>query len=370
MDAQDSPNNEANLDASVSHGGPGDPVEKRSRPGLFRSHLLATGLVATVVCAALIASVVWWLSGRDYESTDDAFVDGRSVDMSALVAGQIVDVPVTDNQLVPAGTVLARIDDRDYVAALKQAKAKVAQTQADVADIVAQLGTQQAVIDETAKLAAEAQAALTFALQENERARDLARQGAGTVQTAQQAASDLLEKQAALDAAKLVQLQAEKQLSVLRELEVGDEAQVRQAQAQSDQAAINLSRVVLTAPVEGRVTELTAADGAYATPGQALMILVPTNLWVTANFKETQLAYIRPGQPVSIEIDAYGRDFPGRVDSIQAGSGAAFSLLPAENATGNFVKVVQRIPVKIVFDKRPDVEIGPGMSAIPSVKVR
>ena len=157
---------------------------------------------------------------------------------------------------------------------------------------------------------------------------------------------------------------------MLRAQRRNGEGQLRQAQAQLDQAKANLSRVTLTASVAGRVTKLTAAKGAYAVPGQTLMMLVPLDLWVTANYKETQLASMRPGQKTKIEVDAYGRSFPGHVDSIQAGSGTAFSLLPAENATGNYVKVVQRVPVKIVFDRRPDVELGPGMSVVPSVKVR
>ena len=128
--------------------------------------------------------------------------------------------------------------------------------------------------------------------------------------------------------------------------------------------------MTLVAPFKGRVTQLTAAKGAYATPGQALMLIVPLDVWVTANFRETQLADMHPGQPATIWVDAYGRSFKGHVDSIQAGSGTAFSLLPAENATGNYVKVVQRVPVKIVFDRMPDLELGPGMSVTPSVKVR
>ncbi|MGD0640112.1 MAG: HlyD family secretion protein [Roseiarcus sp.] len=345
-------------------------VEQPSAPPSRLRRPLGLALLALLATAAIIAAVAWWLQTQNYETTDDAFIDGRPVDVSALVPGQIVEVPVTDNELVPAGAVLARIDDRDYAAAVAQAQGKVAEQQADVANVVAQVATQQAVIEQTAKLTAEAEAALTFSQQENARAQDLLKRGAGTVQAAQQAESDLREKQAALDAAKLVELQAAKQLGVLRALQVSDEAQVKQAQAQSEHASVNLSRVTLTAPVEGRVTALTAAKGAFAATGQTLMILVPTYLWVTANFKETQLASIRPGQPVEIEIDAYGRTFPGRVDSVQAGSGTAFSLLPAENATGNYVKVVQRVPVKIVFDNPPDVVIGPGMSVVPSVRVK
>ena len=137
------------------------------------------------------------------------------------------------------------------------------------------------------------------------------------------------------------------------------------------QAETNLSRTAISAPVVSRVTKLSAAKGNYTQPGQALMMLVPSEVWVTANFKETQLSLMRPGQPVDIRIDAYpGRVFAGHVDSIQAGSGAAFSLLPPENATGNYVKVVQRVPVKIIFNDAPDVFVGPGMSVVPSVKVR
>jgi membrane fusion protein (multidrug efflux system) len=135
-------------------------------------------------------------------------------------------------------------------------------------------------------------------------------------------------------------------------------------------ANANLSRATLTSPIEGRVTNLTAAVGNYATPGGALMVIVPLKVWVTANFKETDLQDVRVGQRAKVEIDAYGRSFSARVDSVQAGSGTAFSLLPAENATGNYVKVVQRVPVKIVFDAPPDVELGPGMSVVPTVFTR
>jgi membrane fusion protein (multidrug efflux system) len=147
--------------------------------------------------------------------------------------------------------------------------------------------------------------------------------------------------------------------------------QLEQARAAQEQADANLARTVIVAPTAGRVTKLSAAKGAYAQVGQSLMMFVPRDVWVTANFKESQLADMRPGQAVDIRVDAYpDRVFHGRVDSIQAGSGAAFSLLPPENATGNYVKVVQRVPVKIVFDKPPDVYLGPGMSVVPDVKVR
>jgi membrane fusion protein (multidrug efflux system) len=240
-----------------------------------------------------------------------------------------------------------------------------------VANLLAQISAQQARIDQAQKQVTEAQAALTFSEQQNRRAQELVQKGAGTVQAAQQASSDLIQKQAAMSAAQANLIAAQKQIDVLKTQQEVAKAQVDQARAAQDTAEANLARTVIAAPVNGQVTHLTAAKGQYAQAGQALMMFVPMEKWVTANFKETQLSDMRPGQPVDIRIDAYpGRTFRGHVDSIQAGSGTAFSLLPAENATGNFVKVVQRVPVKIVFDAPPDVHLGPGMSVVPTVQVR
>ena len=322
----------------------------RKRRGLFIA--LAIGAII-----ALAASLLWWLNARQYESTDDAFIDARTVQISAQVAAAIVDVPVTDNQLVEAGAALVRLDDRDYIAQRDQ-------MQASADNLKAQIVAQQAKIDQADKQAAQAQAALTFAQQEADRYQQLARQGTGTIETAQQYASNLLQSQASLAAAQANAVATDKQKPVL-------EAQLKNAQAQLAQAEANLSRTTITAPVAGRVTHLTAAKGGYAAVGQALMMFVPRDVWVTANFKETQLNLMRPGEPVDITIDAYpDRIFKGHIDSMQSGSGVAFSLLPAENATGNYVKIVQRVPIKIVFDTPPDVELGPGMSAVPTVKVR
>jgi membrane fusion protein (multidrug efflux system) len=197
------------------------------------------------------------------------------------------------------------------------------------------------------------------------------KRGAGTEQRAQQASSDLGQKQAALASSQAAQDAAAKQVAVLQAQQRSAQAQEEASRAELAQAQANLDRTTLKAPFDGVVTKLSAARGAYATPGQAVAILVPKEVWVTANYKETQLTDMRPGQPVTVHIDAYpGRDLDAHVDSIQAGSGTAFSLLPAENATGNFVKVVQRVPVKIVFDHAPDLLLGPGMSVVPSVKVR
>jgi membrane fusion protein (multidrug efflux system) len=326
-------------------------------------------VIGGIIAAALL--VGWWLHARNYESTDDAFIDSRTVQISAQVAAAIVDVPVTDNQLVDADAELVRLDDRDYVAQRDQAQAQVNQAQASIDNLTAQIAAQQAKVDQANKQVVQAQAALTFARQQAERYQQLASKGSGTVEQAQQYVSNQQQSEAGLAAAEANAAATEKQIGVLqaqRDLAYG---QLAQARATLEQARANLARTIITAPVAGRVTKLTAAKGGYAAVGQALMMFVPREVWVTANFKETQLNLMHPGQPVDIAIDAYpGRTFAGHVDSVQSGSGTAFSLLPAENATGNYVKIVQRVPVKITFDKMPDVLLGPGMSVVPTVKVR
>jgi membrane fusion protein (multidrug efflux system) len=328
-------------------------------------------IVTALIIVALVALVVWWVNAGNYETTDDAFIDARTVQISAQVSAAIVDVPVTDNQLVEEGAVLVRLDDRDFKAQLDQAKAQVAQAQAGIANLDAQLAAQQARIDEAKKQVEQAQAVLTFAQQQDERYQRLVKTGAVTVEQAQQYSSNYLQAQATFAAAQANAVAAEKQTPVLAAQRKLSYAELMQRNPAAEQAETNLSRTVITAPIAGRVTQLSAAKGNYAAVGQTLMMFVPHEVWVTANFKETQLTGVRPGAPVDIKIDAYpNRTFKGHVDSVQAGSGTAFSLLPAENATGNFVKIVQRVPVKIVFDQPPDVLLGPGMSVVPSVKIR
>jgi len=346
-----------------------DPSEAPGPKGIkgaFHQHPIAMIVCLGLIAAGLIAGIAWYLHARHYESTDDAFIDGRPVLVSPQVTGNIISVNVTDNQIVKNGDLLATIDTRNYKAAVDQAEGQIQQNEASIKNIDAQIAAQKAQIDQATQQVTEAQAALKFATDENTRYQDLVQKGAGTVQRAQQASSDFNGKQAALDAATAAKVAAERQIDVLNAQRIGAAAQLDQAKAQKDRADADLQRTELRATVDGRVTKLT---GALAAPGQAIMVVVPLDVWVTANFKESQLRDMRVGQPVDISIDAFGRSFPGRVDSVQAGSGTAFSLLPAENATGNFVKVVQRVPVKITFDQRPEVELGPGMSVVPTVTV-
>lgn len=324
-----------------------------------------------LILAAIGGGVLWWIETSGAVSTDDAFVDTRIVQVSPQVSGTLVSVPVNDNQLVGKGSLLARIDPRNFEAALAQAKAQLEQARASLANSDAQIAAQQAKIAQAGAVIEQAQAALTFARQQNDRAQRLLQSGAGTQQQEQQAHAELINRGQALAGAQAAQTAADKQLAVLNAQKQSAQAEIAAAQAAVDKAQIDLDRTGIYAPAAGHVANLSAAVGTYATPGATLMSLVPTTVWVTANFKETELGKIHVGDPVDIAVDAYpGRVFKGHVASIQAGSGTAFSLLPAQNATGNYVKIVQRVPVKIVFDNPPEVYLGPGMSVVPSVKVQ
>jgi membrane fusion protein (multidrug efflux system) len=337
----------------------------------MRQHPYIVAAIVIVTLLVVVAGIFWWLDARQYVSTDDAFIDTRIVQIAPQAGGTIVAVPVTDNASVAPGALLVRIDPRDYEASLAQSKAQLEQAQANVENVDAQIDAQQANIAQARTQVTQAQAALEFSQQQFGRAQQLLQQGAGTQQAAQQAETDLTQKKAALMAAEASMTAADKQLGVLRAQRSSALAQVDAAKAAVKTSQVNLDRTTITAAQAGRVANLKAAVGAFAQPGQAVMALVPNDVWVTANFKETELGEMKVGDPVDISVDAYpGKTFKGHIDSIQAGSGTAFSLLPAQNATGNYVKIVQRVPVKIVFDNIPDVYLGPGMSVVPTVKVR
>jgi membrane fusion protein, multidrug efflux system len=268
-----------------------------------------------LLAAAAAAGYLYWDYSGHFESTDDAFIAARAFSIQPEVSGYVTAVPVTDNQHVAAGAVIARIDDRAYRIAVEQAKAQLAHDQAVLAQANTNLA-RYAFLDKTNSIA----------------------------------------KQTFDDQRYLVQQ---------------DQATVALDQANVDNAQLNLDHTVVKADQAGRVVSLTAAVGQYAQAGTALTMFVPDQNWVTANFKETQLDAMRPGQPVTLTIDAYpDRAIRGHLASLQPGSGTAFSLLPPENATGNWVKIVQRVPVKIVLDNPPtDLALGPGMSVEATVRV-
>jgi len=342
------------------------PPRKRGR----QQKILFIGLAVLVVLAAVIFYYCRFVA--PYESTDDAFIDGYVTLLSSRVPGQVAKLLVADNQEVKAGDVLVEIDPRDYEASLAQARADLAVAHSQSDQSQAQVKVSEAGV-------ARAQAAVTAAEAEAQRANDdLKRYESVESRAVSKSAFDSAQAQARsananVEAARS-QAQAAQAEVTLSEVEVETAAAaVKQAEAKLEQAELNFSYTKIIAPMDARVTARTVQPGNYVQPGQALLALVPKDVWVTANFKETQLTYMHAGQPVELRVDAYpNRKFKGHVDSLQAGTGARFSLLPPENAVGNYVKVVQRLPVKIVFDEPlPDgLDLAPGMSVVPEVKVK
>jgi membrane fusion protein (multidrug efflux system) len=347
-----------------------DAGGEEPRKGLLRRHPLAALVGLLLLIAVASATYLYWDYARYFQSTDDAFIAARQFAVAPKISGYLTAVPVTDNQHVNAGDVIARIDDRDYRVALDQAQAQVTSADAGIQNIDAQRNMQQAQIDASQAQVDQAQASLVFAQQQDARYQHLAQTGYGSVQNAQQYSSQLRQQQAALASAQASLKVAQRQLETLKAQRESAAANLAQAKAQREQAQLNLSYTTVTANQPGRVVQLGAAVGQFAQPGTNLTMFVPDDIWVAANFKETQLDAMRPGQPVALAIDAYPeRTVRGHVASVQPGSGTAFSLLPAQNATGNYVKIVQRVPVKIIIDDPPaDVALGPGMSVVPTVR--
>jgi membrane fusion protein (multidrug efflux system) len=343
----------------------------RRRRGNFK-RTIGLSLGAVVLLAMIVGGTIWWLNARDYETTDDAFIDAYTTQMAPRISGQVTKLLFTDNEHVTAGQTLLLIDPRDYQAKLDQAKAQQTSAEATLQQAESQIAVQQANLDQANANVVVAESDFTQAKQDYDRYRALP---PGAVSRQQ------------IDAATAIFHSAEAKLQASRQMVGGAQAQIRTAQAQvqaakaslqqaranTETAELQLSYCTIVAPVSGIVTHRTVSVGNYVNPGQPLFALVQDGRWITANYKETQLADIRPGQSVDISIDAVPSiTFHGKVDSFQAGTGTAFSVLPAENATGNYVKIVQRLPVKIVFDD-PRVEsyrLSPGMSVEPSIRVR
>jgi membrane fusion protein (multidrug efflux system) len=344
-------------------------------PRRFRGRALLLLLVAVMLMAGA-AGYGWyyWTVGQFLESTDDAYVQADSTIVAPKVSGYLHDVQVSDNQPVKAGQLLATIDDRDYVAALDQAKADVAAAQADIDDFKASLEQQQAVIAQAQDTVKLDQANLTYAQQENDRYTTLAKRGAGTVELAQQAISRLDAARATLQHDTAAVQAAEKQVNVLQAELAKADATLQHNQAVEQQAELNLGYTRIVAPIEGVVGNRNLRVGEYVQAGTQLMALVPIDaVYIVANFEETQLADIRAGQPATIGVDSFpSATITGRVDSLAPASGAEFTLLPPDNATGNFTKIVQRIPVKIVLDRANPLagEVRPGMSVVATIDTR
>jgi membrane fusion protein (multidrug efflux system) len=365
----------------------GDPPPSKGRgrfsfkrPGV----ILTTAVLLALVC---FYGLRYLVNARTHESTDDAFIEADIVSLAPKVSGQVQAVHVNDNQFVRNGDLLLEIDPRDYQArvnerraalqasnsAVVSAESNLQQARSRVASAEAALAQHQAEAESVAANAAKAEADLR-------RNQELLQQKTISPQEFDAARATASNEKANLQAARHKVASAEADLAAARNQVTAAEAaiasaqaQVRQAEADLQSAQLDLSYTKIHSPEDGWVTRKAVEPGSYVQVGQNLMALVPTNLWVIANFKETQLRDMRPGQPARIKVSAYPQNsYSGHVDSIQAGSGARFSLLPPENAVGNFVKVVQRVPVKILFNEALNTRqvYGPGMSVIPSVKVK
>jgi membrane fusion protein (multidrug efflux system) len=339
----------------------------------FRKLLLA-GVAVAALAGAGWYGYDYWTVGRFLISTDDAYVKADNTTIAPKVSGYLDRVLVGDNEHVKAGQVLARIDDRDFRVALDQAKADVAAAKATITSKQAQLDVQDAVIAAAKATIDVDTAAKTFAQQENKRYTDLAATGYGSVQNAQQAQSRNAGAEAAIqrDTANLAS--ALKQVELLKAEIAQANAAAARAAALQHQAELNLGYTTIVSPIDGVIGNRTLRIGQFVQAGTQLMSIVPAEgAYVVANFKETQLTHVRAGQQVEIEVDTFpGQVVHGHVDSIAPASGQEFALLPPDNATGNFTKIVQRIPVKIALDAEtaPAIELRPGMSVIPTIATR
>ncbi len=410
-------------DQSESRSKPLPSTERdfRTRPSRAASPGFRIAIIIGVVVLLLVIFFVYRYVSS-YESTDDAQVDGHINSISARITGHVIKLNVRDNQNVPAGTVLVEIDPADYQVAYEHAKAdfedaqataaaagvnvpitsvsttsQVSSSEADVASARAgisgarqQFAAAKAQLDQAEANNVKAQNDLgryrqlvdkqEISQQQYDQAVAAAKANEAAVQAAR-SLSDAAQSQVIEAQGKLAQAEANyrnaqtapKQMQVIRSRALSAEAVAQQKKADLDQAQLNLQYTKVIAPVAGVVSDRTVEVGQNVAPGQELMKVIPLNdVWITANFKETQLRDMKVGQPVTLEVDANGRKYRGKVDSIAGASGARFSLLPPENATGNYVKVVQRIPVKIVLDpgENKDQSLRPGMSVTPKVWIR
>ncbi|NTJ68120.1 HlyD family secretion protein [Agrobacterium rhizogenes] len=327
-----------------------------------------------IIAAAGYYGHDYWQNGRFEVSTDDAYVQADNSSIAPKISGYLAEVLVKDNETVKAGQPLARIDDRDFRAALDQAKADVAAAQATILAEQASLDIQQSTIAAARATLDVDKANETFAEQNNKRYASLASNGYAAVQTAQQAASQIAGAQASIVRDTATLEGAVKQVALLKAQIAQATAALQKSQAVQHQAELNLSYATIMAPVDGTVGNRTLRIGQYVQAGTQLMSLVPTDqAYVVANYKETQLTNVHAGQPVDIEVDMFpGKVFHGHVDSLAPASGQEFALLPPDNATGNFTKVVQRIPVRIALDPQTmnGGELRPGMSVEPSINTK
>ncbi len=353
--------------------------EKADEEARRKRRPLVISIGVVIVLLLIAGGLYYWFTTRNLESTDDAYTDGRAVTIAPQVSGVVLSLAVNDNQFVKKDQLLIHIDPRQYVNDRDQAAGVLAtaKSQYEGEQLSAEIARKNfpALLDQAKAQLANAEANLVKAQADDQRQRSLPK-AATSQQDIDAATAALKQAQAQVELAKAQILQNSPVPQRIGETDaqVGQlKGQVEQAQARLDQADLNLSWTLVKAPQDGWITKRNVEAGNYVAAGQQIFSIVAPEVWITANFKESQLADMRAGQPVRIKIDAYpALDLRGHVDSIQLGSGSKFTAFPPENATGNFVKVVQRVPVKIVIDSGldPNIPLPLGISADPTVTVR
>jgi membrane fusion protein (multidrug efflux system) len=336
--------------------------------------MLFIGLLSAAALASSMYGYYWWTTGRYLQGTDDAYVGGNITPIAPHISGFVAQIAVTDNQEVKAGQLLVRLDDRDVRAAADHAEAVLKQRGATLESLRAKYLLQQSTIEQATADVDAKTAQADFAKTDAERYRMLAQTNSGSQQNAQRANSIDEAARAALTSARAGLAAAKVQLSVLSADIDQAAAAVAQAKADLNTAQLNLGYAEICSPIDGYVGNRAAQVGAYVSPGTHLLTIVPAHgLWVDANFKEDQLARMTTGQPATIVADTLpGQVFRGHVLSLAPATGATFSVIPPENATGNFTKIVQRVPVRIALDER-DASLGrirPGLSTYATVDMR
>lgn len=334
----------------------------------------ALALALLAATAGSWAAYRWVAEWRWIESTDDAYVEGDITPIQPKVPGHIVQLNVGDNSPVAKGDILIRIDDRDYRARVEEARAALMAKQASLVQLDQKIAVQETVIAQSGASVASARAEVARARADHERTARLVREDFVSRQRFDLTQADAAKAEAGLAGSGAQAQGARRQLAVLMSERAVAQAEVERAKAALDLAEIDLEATVIRAPVDGMVGNRAVRDGQYVRTGQNLLSVVPlATVWVDANFKETQLSQIRPGQKATIAVDAFGgREIEGRVDSFAPASGARFSLLPPENATGNFTKVVQRVPVRIRLAEGNPLagQLRPGLSVAAHIDTR
>jgi len=353
---------------------PNAPPEPTAPPAKPRTSIAKIAIPFALAVVAAVWGTHWYTAGRFIEDTDDAYVGGDVTVVASKVAGYVQTVAVTDNQVVHRGELLVKIDDRDYRAAVAKAEASVAAARALLVNLDATEKLQRSVIAQATAGVAAADAEATRAQLDDSRYRDLASRSAVSIESAQRAQAAAQTAQAGKDRAAAAQQGTQRQLDVIASQRQQADAALAQAVAELDAAKLNLSYTELRAPVDGVIGNRRAREGAYATSASQLLVVVPSHgLWIDANFKEDQLEHLRVGQAVEVHADVEpGRAFKGHIVSLAPATGAQFSVLPPENATGNFTKIVQRVPVRIALDgKDGDLELlRPGLSVKASINTK